>query len=265
MLEQIMHLDAVDRLIAAMELLHNLEDKLLLDVTSDDPDIRTEALAVKQRMQTPELKARLEVVRKRGIQCKDLLAKTVTTEGWTLVSEHAGTKSYFQPVVQPGEKKIKAMEEDFEEGVDLESLIRVRVEGEVDCSPMEQLAVMREAAFYKTWMPLCQQSAMLDRQGNADQIVWWAFGIPGLFKWDILLHAWGADCMVEDGSVVIIGGSITSTDRLKDEELPPPPRAGRHGASACTRFRSNSRSLHPTPAISLFPLSSTPKSAPNRW
>ena len=224
MLDQIIHLDAVDRLIAAMELLHLLEDKLFVETTSEDAHVRTKALAIKQRMQAPELKARLELVRKRGLQCKELLAQTVTTEGWTLVSEHNGAKSYFQPIVQGGDKKQKAMEDGFEEGADLESLIRVRVEGEVGCSPTEQLAAMREAAFYKTWMPLCQESQLLDRQGNADQIVWWALGIPGLFKWDILMQAWGADCMVEDGSVVIRGGSITHTDRVKDEDLPAPPK-----------------------------------------
>jgi hypothetical protein len=49
------------------------------------------------------------------------------TEGWALVSEHGTTKTYFQPVVG-GEN---------EEGEG--HLVRVRVEGRVDCSVMEQV------------------------------------------------------------------------------------------------------------------------------
>ena len=64
-----------------------------------------------------------------------------------------------------------------------------------------QLACIRESQLYKTWMPLCQDSLLLHREGNADQIVWWKLGVRGLFAFDILLHAYGADCMTEDGSV----------------------------------------------------------------
>lgn len=54
--------------------------------------------------------------------------------------------------------------------------------------------------------------------------MWWKLGVYGLFCFDILMHAFGADCMVEDGSVVIIGNSITTTDRVKEKDLPLPPR-----------------------------------------
>lgn len=61
------------------------------------------------------------------------------------MSEHGGTKTYWQPV-----------DTGKEAGGDTEGLVRVRVEGAVDCSVMEQLAVIREADNYRRWMPLCQ-------------------------------------------------------------------------------------------------------------
>lgn len=113
-----------------------------------------------------------------------------------------------------------------------------------------------------------QDSRLVHREGNADQLVWFQLGVPRVFALDVLLEAYGADLMVEgawvgwgvwcmvlcgfvglrvwfarcssrlystpthptiepsDGSVVIVGQSVTAThppDRpLK--EVPEPPK-----------------------------------------
>ena len=237
-LDKVLQCFAVDRVMAGMELLYALEARLAREGEGE------EAEEVQTRMQEPEMAARLELIRLRGLQCKELLTSAETTEGWTLVSEHGGTATYFQPVSSSSSSSSSSktpvlieagMEE--EHGLDSKHLIRVRLEGEVACSPMEQLAAMREAGQYQQWMPLCQQSALLHREGNADQVLWWSMGVPGLFMWDILLHAWGADCMLEDGSVVIVGGSILTSDKIKAADLPPPPKGWASWRISLHQFR----------------------------
>lgn len=64
------------------------------------------------------------------------------TEGWSLVSEHGATRTYWQPAAAGG--KEGGPEEAGVGGGDgggggSEHLVRVRVEGHVDCSVMEQV------------------------------------------------------------------------------------------------------------------------------
>lgn len=232
-LEEVLRCYAVDRLIASAALLNALEQRIGIALKSDDALVREPAKVVRGCMQKPEMAKRLEVIRLRGSQCKELTNAAETTEGWTLVSQHGGTATYFQPLGVTGRGKTEEAslqrKQEVEDGMveeevaDPEHSIRIRVEGEVACSPMEQLAAMREADQYKLWMPLCLESELLHREGNADQVLWWSMGIPRMFTWDVLLHAWGADCMLEDGSVVIVGGSIRASDRVPPERLPLPP------------------------------------------
>jgi hypothetical protein len=90
------------------------------------------------------------------------------------------------------------------------------------------MAVIREASAYRAWIPMCKSSTMLDRVGNSDQTFHFQLGFMGLLEWDVLMHGYGADCMIEDGSVLMLGRSIESSDRLPAADLPQPP-AGRRG------------------------------------
>lgn len=78
MFQQVLDLFDADRLIAAMVLLDDVEDRALLDATSDLPGVRDEALEVKRRMQEPEMAAKLNLIRKRGRACEELLNDSVT-------------------------------------------------------------------------------------------------------------------------------------------------------------------------------------------
>lgn len=176
--------------------------------------------------------------------------KNQQTEGWTLASEHGGTRTYFQPVAptppaSTGAEAAAASDEGQQGQQHEAHLVRVRVEGRVACSVMEQLAVIREADNYRRWMPLClvngclgfvypypyvyvpvasqtntptprthtktykqqQDSRLVHREGNADQLVWFKLGVPGFFVFDVLLEAYGADLMIEGACCV--GGLVT--------------------------------------------------------
>lgn len=46
-----------------------------------------------------------------------------------------------------------------------------------------------------------QDSRLVHREGNADQIVWFKLGVPGFFEMDVLLEAYGCDLMLEGACV----------------------------------------------------------------
>eukprot|EP01035_Chromulina_nebulosa_P018040 gene18040-23682_t len=85
--------------------------------------------------------------------------------------------------------------------VDDDGIIAIRMEGILENLPIfEQCAVIHEVDLFKEWVPFCRESIGIDRLGHAE-----------------IIAGFGADCLQEHGSIVIIGQSI---DNWEGKSIP---------------------------------------------
>jgi hypothetical protein len=112
--------------------------------------------------------------------------------------------------------------------------IMIRLEGEQNNLPMfEQLAVIHEVDLFHEWVPFCDASSCVEKIGPSEIVAHLNVSLPPISR-DALLRAYGVDCIIEEGKILIIGGSIDdwilpSTDEDdahsndSDSRIPPYP------------------------------------------
>ena len=86
--------------------------------------------------------------------------------------------------------------------------IAVRLAGIVDeLAFFEQLAVIHEFDLFKEWFPFCCNSKTITKLGPAELVGYLQTYIPPLGR-DVVLRAYGADCLQEYNKLVLIGASV---------------------------------------------------------
>lgn len=86
--------------------------------------------------------------------------------------------------------------------------IKIKLDGLLEDLPLfEQCAVIHEVDLFHEWVPFCRESITVDKIGKAELIPYINIGIPGMSR-DFALNAYGADCLIENGKILILGKSI---------------------------------------------------------
>lgn len=88
--------------------------------------------------------------------------------------------------------------------------LSLKLEGELNDVPLfEQLAVLREIDFYSLWAPFMTESKTLMQVNKIELLGWFKIAVPifGLVR-DAVFHAFGCDCMKEDGTIMLVAESI---------------------------------------------------------
>lgn len=103
--------------------------------------------------------------------------------------------------------------------VDDDGLLSVRMEGVQEDLPLfEQLAVIYEVPLFTEWVPFCSSSTLVAQLTHTELIAHNAITTPFGAGRDVVVHAYGVDCMYEHGMVVIVGQSI---DDYPGVAIPP--------------------------------------------
>jgi hypothetical protein len=85
--------------------------------------------------------------------------------------------------------------------------ISVRLEGLIDDLPLfEQCAVINEFDLFQEWIPFCAESKRLTKMGPSELVGYLRMSFTALSR-DVCIHAYGCDCLQEDGKIVIVGRS----------------------------------------------------------
>lgn len=89
-------------------------------------------------------------------------------------------------------------------------LLRLKIEGSTDDLPLlEQVAVLREADLFTEWVPFCDQASLLHHICHNELLAYFRVSSPLLSR-DAVIHAYGADCLLEqDGLVLLVVKSIS--------------------------------------------------------
>lgn len=87
--------------------------------------------------------------------------------------------------------------------------ISVRLSGIVDeLAFFEQIAVIHEFDLFQEWFPFCCNSKTITKLGPAELVGYLQTYIAPLGR-DVVLRAYGADCLTEHNKLVLIGSSVT--------------------------------------------------------
>ena len=90
--------------------------------------------------------------------------------------------------------------------------ITVRMEGGLTDLPLfEQCAVIHEIDLFREWVPFCDGSALLEKLGPADLLMYLSVNVLFLSR-DTCMHTWGADCLQETGQILLFGYSVNHTE-----------------------------------------------------
>eukprot|EP01034_Spumella_vulgaris_P034195 gene34196-42163_t len=120
------------------------------------------------------------------------------------------------------------------------------MEGVMDNLPLfEQCAVVHEVDLFKDWVPLCSASKTVEKISVADIVAYMNIGLPMLSR-DVLLRAYGADCLASHGKILILGQSIPS--HAGPEPCPLKPINWRHNRMVCKEFKFVIDVISPTSA-----------------
>ena len=131
-------------------------------------------------------------------------------DGWTVVHELFGVKTYFKML----------------EG---EQSIHVKMEGELkDLSMICLASALREIDLYSSWLPFCITSIITQWKGRCDVLAQFALQVPFMYR-DCFVHAFLCDTIHDDGSFMLVGGSpltgqVANVDDVvayEGTELPP--------------------------------------------
>jgi hypothetical protein len=96
--------------------------------------------------------------------------------------------------------------------------ITVRMEGGLDNLPFfEQAAVIHDVDSFKNWVPFCEDSVLLEKLAPAELLLYISVNVPMTLTRDTCLHTYGADCLYENGKILLIGNSV---DHEIGEEMP---------------------------------------------
>jgi len=84
--------------------------------------------------------------------------------------------------------------------------LTLKMEGDLDDVPLfEQLCVLREIDFYSLWAPFMTASKTILQVEKIELVGWFKIAVPlfGLMR-DCAFHAFGCDCLREDGVIMIV-------------------------------------------------------------
>ena len=86
--------------------------------------------------------------------------------------------------------------------------ITVRMEGGLTDLPLfEQCAVIHEVDLFREWVPFCDESVLLEKLGPAELLMYLSIDVLFLSR-DTCMHTWGADCLHENGQILLFGYSV---------------------------------------------------------
>lgn len=86
--------------------------------------------------------------------------------------------------------------------------LMIKMEGILNDLPIfEQCAVIHEIDLFKTWLPFCPNSVLIHKPGKADVVGYVHISVPPMSR-DFIIQAYGADCLLEHGKIIILGRSI---------------------------------------------------------
>jgi hypothetical protein len=129
-----------------------------------------------------------------------------------------------------------------------DGFISVRMEGVLDDLPIfEQCAVIHEVDLFKEWVPFCNASSLVEKKGYAELAVYVSMYFPILppISRDVLIHAYGADCLHEHGKILILG---KSTEEWPGKEIPFKPTGWLHDKVDIKEFKALIHVLSPQSA-----------------
>ena len=111
-------------------------------------------------------------------------------EGWTRCQKHFGVATYYK------------RQED--------GSVSLKLECELIGVPLfEQVAVLREVDLNYKWAPFCTSSMTVKNLDKLDTVGWAVVGLPKFgFARDACVRVFGCDCMMEDGSFVLVGQGV---------------------------------------------------------
>ena len=142
---------------------------------------------------------------------------------WQRLSQHGGTSTFVR------------------RGAD--GMLWARATGEVGGSgaappvPLFRvLALFRHCELFSCWWPFCVESATLSAPGQCERlfrvVLHVAVPLFGAFEYDMLLHAYGADCLTTAGSFIVCGRSARQRDWPNVAFPRRPPGGGRQEIAA---------------------------------
>lgn len=223
MMEQMLAFIADGRYLAAFE----MYSKFLADLSKPadqlpaDPEYHSAVEAA--------LKEHDEVIQKLLVRHKEVMATLHYQDAdqeWTLGAHFFGITTYYQY--------------DHTDN----SLI-LKLEGVMEDLPLfEQCCVIYEIDLFPTWMPFCQHGETIDKVGVAELVPYLNISIPPLGR-DMVLQAYGADCLLEHGKLLIIGKSI---DDYPAKQVPFKPKGWFQDRMSVKEFKTITEVLSPTSA-----------------
>jgi len=124
-------------------------------------------------------------------ELKVLLQDFSSTEGWNLVKEADGVKTFYK----------------HESSTPVHS---IRLEGVVESPLFDVTAVVYEADLYKNWWPLVKESRQICQLSKFRKQVYMRADMPWpVWDRDVFLHGYGVDMLEEDTVVVMVHSSDT--------------------------------------------------------
>ena len=166
---------------------------------------------------------------RRHAECDEtlrLLSRDAAEGGggdWQRLSQHGGTSTFVR------------------RGAD--GMLWARATGEVGgngAAPpvplFRVLALFRHCELFSCWWPFCVESATLAAPGQCERlfrvVLHVAVPLFGAFEYDMLLHAYGADCLATAGSFIVCGRSARQRDWPNVAFPRRPPGGGRQEIAA---------------------------------
>lgn len=129
--------------------------------------------------------------------------------------------------------------------------IKIKLTGTIEDLPLfEQCAVIHEVDLFSEWIPFCRESITVDKLGKAELVPYLCFGVPG-FNRDMAMLAYGADCLLENSKILILGRSIDEHP-TGEKELPFKAVGWLHNRMVVKEFSALLEVLTPTSAKVLY-------------
>ena len=92
--------------------------------------------------------------------------------------------------------------------VDKQNRLHVKLEGVLDNVPLfNQAAVIYEVDLFKSWIPFCSNSKLIDRITDTDVVSYISSYIPPIGR-DCLIRVYASDCLTEHDKIVLIGSPL---------------------------------------------------------
>ena len=170
----------------------------------------------------------VEDLRKRVSEVKNALSTEDINDEWIFGISYFGITTHY---------KLSSDSSD----------IIVRMEGVLELPLFEQCATVHEVDLFREWLPFCSDSKTIEKLQPAELIAYLCWSVPPISR-DCLLRAYGADCLHEEGKVVLIGSSIDNWD----SEIPFKQEGWFHKRMIIKKFEAIVHVLSPNSGKVLF-------------